>query len=571
MTSYHTNDNNNKPVETGSKNTNANVTDNNNEQIIISHDGMPHTTINSNNNMIIETDIDSTAEKDSEVTTQRIENAQATTSQNAIPDNEENNNKMETESVDTIASHQTGPRHRTYSQVTKQNITTEERMQTDDEQDYTQLWIDTIQPNIRKDCIEPFDINKWNYDKIIESLKDKQGITDFVIYKLQTKCTNHTIHPAIEAKFRHLDTAFFLTFTRTKKFMPPHQVAYEELFKKALATYKSLNAITITDKTTRDTIHQKLRQKIMIDFITNKNFNTVTSKEVYQIIKYYRGFTKELAPIKAEDIQEAIKTAFATLLEPLPSDPKQIAENILQMLPFKLPISQRAHTKAIVTLLHKIFHFDRLPEEYFIKLEPLPTEVSKLNPAVKGLFPITSRSALQNLAFYRKRLQDWYDCTTIPSNYFNLPPPRQPLPLAYQDLSCKYKLHFPIDMQDPDTDLPDLVQWLREDYYFKNIPNDYFKVKPTLPKNLEKIQTPDTFIFPIQEDAIAKRFVEQISPVYKFSFPLPPNIMTANPTDKPWLPEDPQQINDYNITTPIISRKQLVDTARMLREKYYFY
>jgi hypothetical protein len=67
---------------------------------------------------------------------------------------------METESVDTIASHQTGPRHRTYSQVTKQNITTEERMQTDDEQDYTQLWIDTIQPNIRKDCIEPFDINK---------------------------------------------------------------------------------------------------------------------------------------------------------------------------------------------------------------------------------------------------------------------------------------------------------------------------------------------------------------------------------------------------------------------------
>ncbi|CAG8559843.1 16096_t:CDS:1, partial [Cetraspora pellucida] len=48
--------------------------------------------------MIIETDIDSTAEKDSEVTTQRIENAQATTSQNAIPDNEENNNKMETES-----------------------------------------------------------------------------------------------------------------------------------------------------------------------------------------------------------------------------------------------------------------------------------------------------------------------------------------------------------------------------------------------------------------------------------------------------------------------------------------
>ena len=128
------------------------------------------------------------------------------------------------------------------------------------------------------------------------------------------------------------------------------------------------------------------------------------------------------------------------------------------MLPFSLPISQRSHTKAIVTLLHKIFHFDRLPAEYFAKLEPLPTDLSKLHIAVKGYFPITNRNALQNLAFYRRRLQDYYDCTTIPSNYFNLPPPRQPLSLVYQDLSSKYRLHFPINMQDQDTDLPNLVQ-----------------------------------------------------------------------------------------------------------------
>jgi hypothetical protein len=78
-------------------------------------------------------------------------------------------------------------------------------------------------------------------------------------------------------------------------------------------------------------------------------------------------------------------------------------------------------------------------------------------------------------------------------------------------------------------------------------------------------------VFPIQKDKIAKCFIEQISPIYKFPFLLPPTIMTANPADKPWLPDDLQLINEYNITTPITSRKQLVDVARMLRENYYFY
>jgi len=47
--------------------------------------------------------------------------------------------------------------------------------------------------------------------------------------------------------------------------------------------------------------------------------------------------------------------------------------------------------------------------------------------------------------------------------------------------------------------------------------------------------------------------------------------MTANPTDKPRLPEDPQEIEDFNITTPITSTKELIDTARTLRQTYYFY
>ena len=47
--------------------------------------------------------------------------------------------------------------------------------------------------------------------------------------------------------------------------------------------------------------------------------------------------------------------------------------------------------------------------------------------------------------------------------------------------------------------------------------------------------------------------------------------MTANSTDKPDLSEDLKQITEYNLTLPIKTPKELVQTARMLRETYYFY
>ena len=72
---------------------------------------------------------------------------------------------------------------------------------------------------------------------------------------MQTKPTNYTLHPAIEAKFRHRDTTFFLTFTRDKRAISQHQEAYEKLFQEALKKYKTTNVITITDRQTRDQIH----------------------------------------------------------------------------------------------------------------------------------------------------------------------------------------------------------------------------------------------------------------------------------------------------------------------------
>ncbi|RIB17646.1 hypothetical protein C2G38_2142501 [Gigaspora rosea] len=47
--------------------------------------------------------------------------------------------------------------------------------------------------------------------------------------------------------------------------------------------------------------------------------------------------------------------------------------------------------------------------------------------------------------------------------------------------------------------------------------------------------------------------------------------MTANPTNKPILPTDHKEMKEFNLTTPIRTAKQLVETVRLLRTKYYFH
>ena len=47
--------------------------------------------------------------------------------------------------------------------------------------------------------------------------------------------------------------------------------------------------------------------------------------------------------------------------------------------------------------------------------------------------------------------------------------------------------------------------------------------------------------------------------------------MTANPTDKPTLPTDHNELKEVNLTVPIMTAKQLVETVRLLRKMYYFH
>src|SRR6185295_9838171 len=193
----------------------------------------------------------------------------------------------------------------------------------------------------------------------------KEKLQELIAYKFKTKPAQQIVPFAIESKFRHTDRTFFTTFTRAKRFMPQHQTEYENRFTSALQKYKAEHKITITDKQTRDKIHLKLCQKLYIDHIANTNFNTCSQKHTYQLLTYYKGFTRDEKAIDKEDIQEAIAEATRSKLQKLPDTSINISDEIKAILLFELLIKFKSQMKAVVTALHKVFKFKKLPSTYF--------------------------------------------------------------------------------------------------------------------------------------------------------------------------------------------------------------
>ncbi|CAG8611276.1 1516_t:CDS:2, partial [Ambispora leptoticha] len=155
-------------------------------------------------------------------------------------------------------------------------------------------------------------------------------------------------------------------------------------------------------------------------------------------------FTKDTELNKHKDIQKAVQEALSGKLLQLPSYLDDISENIQQMLSFTLPIRNKAHTKAVVTALHRIYQFDQLPEEYFANLNPLPKNLANLHPAptipneldkilnylknndidtTQLTLPITDQKAASETL---KILHQHFIVKTIPNSILALPPLPEP-------------------------------------------------------------------------------------------------------------------------------------------------
>jgi hypothetical protein len=430
--------------------------------------------------------------------------------------------------------------------------------------------MDKMHKDLAAQVTQPFDTNTWSLDKILTSLASPNDLKALIQHKISTVPTRFIIPQAIFLKFTYKDTTFFTSFTNTNKFKPAHQKEYELLFTNALNKYKISNKLSITDRDTRDNIHKKLRQKIALNYLTNLDFKLCNSAKIFGVIRYCKGFMKDKTLDNMETLRTLINKAIEEILPELPAKPDHISAEIRDNLPFEIPIKRRSYTRAIVTCLHTIFKFQKLPESYFLNLPPPPENPGDIHPSIQHLFPISNRRALRELSYYKNKLQDFYTITRIPDSYFNLPKPKEPLPLVYQELNPKVRSFFPINTADTNIPLSKIVQELREYYTFTQIPNDFFVPKPKLPTNTIEIKTQTAFSYPIEDNSEAKKFIQETRPYYRFSLPLPTTIMLANPTDKPWLPENAEDLQDFNLTLPINSRKQLQDTARLLRQHYYF-
>jgi len=199
----------------------------------------------------------------------------------------------------------------------------------------------------------------------------------------------------------------------------------------------------------------------------------------------------------------------------------------------------------------------------------LPESFNDLHPIVRKLFPITDPSELAHLSEYRKQLQAYYTFNKIPPQYFDLPPEKEKLPSTPQALNSAVKHLFPCAPKN-DMELRYLIAKLREHYTFRRLPNDYFKTRTKLPEDPKSIKTKLTYTYPITDKNLAKEFLAEIREKYRFNIPLPAHYITANPTDKPELPTDHTLVTKVKLTIPITTPRALVNTARILREHYFF-
>ena len=314
----------------------------------------------------------------------------------------------------------------------------------------------------------------------------------------------------------------------------------------------------------------KLRTKLMLDAFLNLDLIRLDPHEATRHILYLINFAKIQTELKFADVLNIIRAEMDDLLLPLPDNPNSIDKEMLDAIPFALPIKDKRQTGTVARVLRLAYTFTLIPESYFNDTRILlPDSPSLLTESLKDLFPITSFAELKSLSKYKEKLQESYIVYRIPDTYFDLPPPKPRLPCTLQELSPRLREIFPFLLRDAE-DFKRHMRLLKENYTFSRLPNDYIIQKRRLPLDPNKLQLESKYTFPITEKAIAHTFINEIPTTYQIPMLFPPAYMTVNPTELPDLPEDHMQVDKVNLTIPITTPKQLSIAVKDLRKYYYF-
>src|SRR5437868_15487249 len=97
-----------------------------------------------------------------------------------------------------------------------------------------------------------------------------------------------------------------------------------------------------------------LRKKLAIDFLLNLNLLVLDFFEVTKYINYLIGFAKIQTILKFDEINKIIKEVKSERLQPIPDNPDQICNEIKEIIPFQLLITDKRHIGSVARTLQYV-------------------------------------------------------------------------------------------------------------------------------------------------------------------------------------------------------------------------
>jgi len=274
--------------------------------------------------------------------------------------------------------------------------------------------------------------------KLLSKIHDSQSILNIIIEIKESnqKPFNYN-YPAIFNKMKFKDRSFFQSFTNNDN-KPSHQIEFQTIETDFISNYKNDHKLEHINLPTRKKIRSIICTLLSITFLKNLNFTEYNPFQLSQLIQYLINYfiRKDKVQLNFFEFLDLLKKKTQSNLPALPDTYSLIPSQILIKLPFQLPLVKPSQIKPSATALHNYYTFDLLPQSYIQILPPLPQKIENFPFDFKNIFPITKRENLKKIGEYKTWLSSQYNFYgPLPSCYFDLPPPKKPLPTTYQLLS----------------------------------------------------------------------------------------------------------------------------------------
>ena len=415
--------------------------------------------------------------------------------------------------------------------------------------------------------------------KLLSNLDNSQIILEITnqLKNQNLKSTSFN-YPAIFNKLTFKDRTFFKSFTKNEN-KPPHQTEYQKLEQDFIENYKKDFNIGYINFQTKQKIRSIICSILSIIFLRNLNYNHYNPFQLSQLLQYLINYfiRKENTTFKFLEFLQLLRTNQSHLPK-IPDSYTDIPSHILIKLPHPIPIQKPSHIRPNVIALHNSYVFDKLPQHYIQLLPSLPQKIEDFPPSFQNIFPITERINLKNLKDYKSWLLTKYNFYgPLPKCYFNLPPPKKPLPTTHQLLPDHLKIYFPYNSQTSSLPFKELISKLKEIFFFTRLPNDFFFIKQQLPSP-SKILDPDfNFSLPITSPNDISPLLSYLHKKYVFNSPLSKewiNLPPRSPIINSTLPPLPQNYNEANLTSgssfPITRPFDLLPNIKLAHQYFSF-